>query len=88
MEYLIVGETTQPYKLSEQEQKEIRKAFFPVKTINNNNKVVDLNINKQQAIERIKKRNEALVLLGYEPKKYRIVSHNKMSEHDPRKNQY
>lgn len=55
-------------------------AIYPVHVINSKNKIVDFCITRAEAMSRIKKRNQALVLLGREPQKYRIVSKNMKSE--------
>jgi hypothetical protein len=81
MESLFTGFTF----ISESEAIEQRNAIFPVRILNQNGDIVDLCITRMEAKKKIERRNEALILLGFEPKKYEIVSNNRISEFDGRK---
>lgn len=76
----------QTFFISEEYARELRNTIVPVKILNSEGKIVDRAITKRHAETQIKKRNAALLLLGYAPKKYEIVSQiNHISEYDRRK---
>lgn len=81
MESLFTGFTFFPdYKITEQ-----RNTIFPVRILNEKGDIVDLCITQIEAKKKIERRKQALILLGFEPKNYEVVSNNKISEFDGRK---
>lgn len=68
------------YQFSASEQKEITNAILPVVIKNSDDKIVDRAMTYYEARKKIKKRNEALILLGRTPKQYSILGRNKPSE--------
>ena len=81
MESLYTGQIY----ISPEEAKEQRDAIYPVRIVNQQNKIVDYCFTQLEAKEKIKKRNEALFILGHTPKKYNIITKNQKSEYDKRK---
>lgn len=71
--------------ISTEEAKEQREAIFPVVIVDSKNKIVDYCLNKEQAIENIKKRNNAIILIGRLPKKYKIITSKTFGEYDKRR---
>lgn len=66
--------TEQTFFISEEYARELRNSIVPVKILNSEGKIVDRAFNKHNAKIQIKKRVEAIILLGHQPKKYEIVS--------------
>jgi hypothetical protein len=61
--------------ISDKSWQEYREHFYPVK-ITNGNKIVDRGRSFTNAMKRIERRNQALIVLGFEPKKYTLEIEN------------
>ena len=56
-----------------------RDAIFPVRVLNDHDKIVDYCKTPNEALQKIVLRNKALILLGRCPKKYNIITKNIIS---------
>lgn len=61
--------------------KKQRDAIFPVRVLNDHDKIVDYCKTPNEALQKIILRNKALILLGRCPKKYNIITKNFISEY-------
>lgn len=73
---LFTGETF----FTKEVEKEQRDAICPVRVINEHNRIVEFCQTNQEAQNKIKKRNNALKLLGRCPKDYRIITKSNKGE--------
>ena len=58
-----------------------RDAIFPVRVLNDHDKIVDYCKTPNEALQKIVLRNKALILLGRCPKKYNLITKNIISEY-------
>ena len=65
-----------------------RDAIFPVRVLNDHDKIVDYCKTPNEAQQKILLRNKALILLGRCPKKYNIITKNIISEYHEKEELY